>query len=143
MHHVKCKIDFHYEREILQFLYFASSKIAKSGNWQILRFLCYVTCKAQYVTLKIEKFFTSNLTSFRFDMMHNRKFDQWQVLYFMWKFWYLTSKIKKLYVFDLMHNKESSIFSKIWRFLIFDFHNEDIFIFDMRHTFKNLILDNF
>ena len=62
----------------------------------------------------------------------------------MWKFWYLTFKIKKLYVFDLMHNKESSIFSKIWRFLIFDFHNEDIFIFDMRHiTFKNLILDNF
>ena len=55
----------------------------------------------------------------------------------------LTFKIKKLYVFDLMHNKEGSIFSKIWRFLIFDFHNEDIFIFDMRHTFKNLILDNF
>lgn len=99
---------------------------AKSGNWQIFRFLYYAPCKAQYVIFKIEKFFISNLTSFRFDMMHNRNFDQWQVLYFMWKFWYLTFKIKKLYVFDLMHNKESSIFSKIWRFLIFDFHNEDI-----------------
>ena len=46
-------------------------------------------------------------------------------------------------MFDLRHNKESLIFSKIWRFLIFDFHNEDIFIFDMMHTFKNLMFDNF
>lgn len=99
--------------------------------------------KAQYVIFKIEKFLISNLTSFRFDMMHNTNFDQWQVLYFMGEFWYSTFKIKKLYVFDLRHNKESLIFSKIWRFLIFDFHNEDSFIFDMMHTFKNLIFDNF
>jgi len=70
--------------------------------------------KGQYVIFKIEKFFISNLTSFWFDMMHNRNFDQWQVLYFMWKFWYLAFKIKKLHVFDLRHNKgEFDIFENM------------------------------
>ena len=35
VHHVKCKIDFHYEREILQFLYFASSKICRLSKLSI------------------------------------------------------------------------------------------------------------